>query len=211
MIKKFDTFIKESKDQSSVIDEKMSELSDLIKNSTNDTNFMYQWEDKEEMELVINFVIDESSYRFEFDIDDLFLIKIVGNKIDYTKKVSSIEDGLDMIEKDIQKITGLEESILLENNLEDDNISKICDLILSIDESKIDSNSEMPLIDILDTHLNDIDDKLRKEIIDITLFNMFDKHELIEKIGYTLSSHDLSDEEIVKAFEKAVKKIKSYE
>lgn len=211
MIKKFDTFIKESKNQSSVIDEKMSELSDLIKNSTNETDFMYQWEDEEEMELVINFVIDSSSYRFEFDIDDLFLIKIVGNKIDYTKKVSSIEDGLDMIEKDIQKITGIEESILLENNIEDDDISKICDLILSIDESKIDSNSEMPLIDILNNHLNDIDDKLRKEVIDITLFNMFDKHELIEKIGYTLSSHELSDEEIVKAFEKAVKKIKSYE
>lgn len=211
MIKKFDTFIKESKNQSSVIDEKMSELSDLIKNSTNETDFMYQWEDEEEMELVINFVIDKSSYRFEFDIDDLFLIKIIGNKIDYTKKVSSIEDGLDMIEKNIQEITGIEEAILLENNLEDDNILKICDLILSIDEGKIDSNSEMPLIDILNIHLNDIDDKLRKEIIDITLFNMFDKHELIEKIGYTLSSHDLSDEEIVKAFEKAVKKIKSYE
>ena len=210
MIKKFSHYILESKDNS-IIDAKLDELSDLLKNSSNKTDLMYQWEDEEESELIINFMIDNKSYRYEFELDDLFLIKIIENKIDYTKKVSSIDEGMDMIEKETQDIINVNEDILNED-LDKSDVEVIAELILSVDEKSIDRNdSSVPLIEILETELNNIDEKLRSEIIDLALFNMFDKNELIEKIGYTLSSYDIDDKKIVEYFKKAVKKIKSYE
>lgn len=110
MIKKFKHFILESNTDHSIIDAKIEELSDLLKNSSNKTDLMYQWEDDKETELIIDFLIDDVSYRYEFELDDLFLIKIIGNEIDYTKKTSSVDSGMDIIEKDIQKILKIEEN-----------------------------------------------------------------------------------------------------
>jgi hypothetical protein len=108
MIKKYLNFINESKDSDN-INAKMQELSDLLKNSTNGSDLMYQWEGDNDNELIVNFVIDDNPIRFEFEIDDLFMMKIVGNKIDFSKKVSSVDEGLSMIEKEIQQLIGVME------------------------------------------------------------------------------------------------------
>ena len=81
MIKKWNQFIREFVENSnSVVDAKMQELSDLINSiSDNDPNqnLIYEWENKNDHELIINFNDDNVSIRYEFDIDDLYLTKII--------------------------------------------------------------------------------------------------------------------------------------
>ncbi len=114
MIKKWDQFIKEfvnNNNGNDYIGSKMQELKDLVDGVSNGQNFIYEWESKNDHQLLVNFSTVELSIRYEFDIDDLILTKVVGEKVDFTDKVESIEEGLDMIEKDIQLILGVSESI----------------------------------------------------------------------------------------------------
>jgi hypothetical protein len=50
------------------------------------------------------------SIKYDFDIDDLLVTKTAGGTIDFQSNVESIDEGLEMIEKDIQSILGISES-----------------------------------------------------------------------------------------------------
>ena len=115
MIKKWNQFIREFVENSnSVVDAKMQEISDLINSISDndpDQNLIYEWENKNDHELIINFNDDNVSIRYEFDIDDLYLTKFAGETVDFEQPVESIDEGLDIIEKDLQMILNISEKV----------------------------------------------------------------------------------------------------
>ena len=110
MIKKYNQFIREFVENGNYIDSKMQELKDLVDNVTNGQNIIYEWENKSDHELVVSFSTDNLSIKYDFDIDDLLVTKTAGGTIDFQTNVESIDEGLEMIEKDIQSILGISES-----------------------------------------------------------------------------------------------------
>ena len=109
MIKKWNEFIREFVESTGLIDAKMQELKDLIDGMSDGQNLIYEWENKDDHQLLVNFTTGDLSLRYEFDIDDLHVTKIAGDTVDYKKDVESMEEGLDLIEKDIQSILGIDE------------------------------------------------------------------------------------------------------
>ena len=109
MIKKWNEFIREFVESTGLIDAKMQELKDLIEGMSEGQNLIYEWENKDDHQLLVNFNTGDLSLRYEFDIDDLHVTKIAGETVDYKTNVESMEEGLDLIEKDIQSILGIDE------------------------------------------------------------------------------------------------------
>ena len=110
-IRNFNDFIREFVESDSYIDAKMQEIKDLVDGVTNGNNINYEWENKSDHELIVSFSTDDLSIKYDFDIDDLYLVKTAGDKIDFQTPVESIDEGLDMIEKDIQSILGISERV----------------------------------------------------------------------------------------------------
>ena len=112
MIKKWNQFIREFVENSdSLIDVKMQELKDLVDGVSDGQNFIYEWENKDDHRLSINFSNNQVAVKYEFDIDGMTVTKIVGENVDFTEDVTSIDEALDIIEKDIQLILGISESM----------------------------------------------------------------------------------------------------
>ncbi len=110
MIKSWNQFIREFvEDSPNVIDAKMTELKDLISNVSDD-NILYEWENKNDHELVISFTVNDLSIKYDFDIDDLNLTKTSGNEVEFRTSVNDVEEGLDIIEKDVYSILGVDEA-----------------------------------------------------------------------------------------------------
>ena len=79
MIKKYTEFIREFFDGGeNILNVKMQELKELV-DSVGGQAFMYEWENKNDHELFVNFTSNELVLRYEFDIDDLMLKKIASN------------------------------------------------------------------------------------------------------------------------------------
>ncbi len=111
-IKRFEQFINENvNNPDSYLDSKMQEIKDMIGTIENGTSLIYDWENKNDHELYINFSKDDLSIRYEFDIDDLKLTKIAGGATDFQTAVDSMDAGINMIESDINSILGVNESI----------------------------------------------------------------------------------------------------
>lgn len=108
MIKKWNQFIREFIENSeNIIDLKMQSLKEIIDGVSDGQNIVYEWENKNDHQLLINFTTGELSIRYEFDIDDLIVSKIVGETIDFKENVESISEGLDIIEKDIHMVMNI--------------------------------------------------------------------------------------------------------
>jgi hypothetical protein len=106
-LKLFEEFIENS---DNIIDIKMNEIRDLIESISDEGhNLIYEWENKDNHELVINFSYDGLSVRYEFSVDNMSVTKIVNEAIDFKEVVESIDEGLDIIEKDIYMILGVSE------------------------------------------------------------------------------------------------------
>jgi hypothetical protein len=109
MIKKWNEFIREFVESENYIDAKMQELKDLVDTATDGNNIIYEWENKDDHELTVTFSTGDLSIRYDFDIDDLYVTKTAGTNVDFQTSVESIEEGLEIIEKDIQSILGISE------------------------------------------------------------------------------------------------------
>ena len=92
MIKKYNQFIREFIETTGFVDTKMQELKDLIDGVSDGENIIYEWENKEDHQLLVNFTTGELSLRYEFDIDDLNVTKIAGDTVDFKTDVESIEE-----------------------------------------------------------------------------------------------------------------------
>jgi len=106
-LKVFEEFIENS---DNVIDAKMQELKDLI-DGLSDNSIVYEWENKSDHEIIVNFTKSDLSIRYEFDIDQMYVAKFVGDETDFQDYVESIDEGLDVIEKDILGILGISERV----------------------------------------------------------------------------------------------------
>jgi hypothetical protein len=89
----------------------MQELKDLVDSVSDGQNMIYEWENKKDHQLSVSFSTGELSVKYEFDIDDLYITKTAGDVIDFQTNVESMDEGLDMIEKDIQGILGISERV----------------------------------------------------------------------------------------------------
>ena len=175
MIKKYNEFIREFVEtgSDSVLDAKMQEIKELV-DSIGGQAFMYEWENKNDHELFVNFTNNELVLRYEFDIDDLMLKKIASNVVDFETKVSSIDEGLDIIEKDIHSILGVSESFDNEDELDED-------LILSLMKDK-------GWGDLSYSRIEDFKDSDYYK-------NPFDEDEFAEQFDHYLSFDDAMDDE----------------
>jgi hypothetical protein len=177
MIKKWDQFIREFVENDSIIDVKMQELKDLVEGISSGQNFIYEWENKNDHQLLVNFSTGELSIRYEFDIDDLIITKVVGETIDFTENVESIDEGLDMIEKDIQMILGISESSEYDSSIEEHEVENVIKRIL--DFSKIgamDNSADTEgIVEDMEKALSMFDKDTIDLVIDTILFGEDDK------------------------------------
>lgn len=107
-LKLFEEFVE--KFDNDVIDAKMTELRELVDGFSDGQNLIYEWENKDDHQILINFTSDELSVRYEFDIDSMVVTKVIDDEVIFSDNVESIDEGLDIIEKDIHNILGVSEA-----------------------------------------------------------------------------------------------------
>lgn len=221
MIKKWNQFIREFVESEGYINSKMSELKDLVDSATDGNNIIYEWENKEDHELVVTFSTGDISIKYDFDIDDLYIVKTAGDNIDFQTNVNSIEAGIEIIEKDIQSILGISESYVGEWSssikIEDakgimKNVIKVSEL--SLRERLYESDD---LISELGKILKVYDSNVSEFVIDSILFCEYSKLEIenktieIIKLGdKVMSLYGTEPKQIVNAFEDSFSVIKKY-
>lgn len=107
MIKKWQEFLESAVvNPDSYLDMRMQEIKTLLDTMGNDT-LIYEWENQNDHKLFINFSANGLSVRYEFDIDDMIITKLVGDVTDFTKDVDSMESGVAFIQKDINGLLGI--------------------------------------------------------------------------------------------------------
>ncbi len=110
MIKNWSQFINENVvNPDSYIDLKMQEIKELIESVEDVGALIYEWENKNDHQLYVNFSINGLSIRYEFDIDGMNVTKTAGETLDFEEDVESIEEGVEIIEKDIHSLLGISE------------------------------------------------------------------------------------------------------
>lgn len=107
-LKLFEEFVE--KFDNDVIDAKMTELRELVDSFSDGQNLIYEWENKDDHQILINFTSDELSVRYEFDIESMVVTKVIDDEVIFSDDVESIDEGLDIIEKDIHNILGVSEA-----------------------------------------------------------------------------------------------------
>lgn len=199
MIKKWTQFIREFIENSdSIINVKLSELEDLVSNFS-DKNLMYEWENKNDHEVTINFSINGLSIQYNFDVDSLHLVKTANGKIDFQIGVDSIDEGLHMIESDIQSILGVSESYTgeLDSSIKWEETEQVMKEILRV--SDMSKEHDLDLADDLITEIEDIlkpyDSEVIEFVVDTLIFTEYpsgeskeDKMEQIIRLGDKIMS-----------------------
>lgn len=104
-LKLFEEF---TENKTSIIDAKMTELKELI--DSVDDGLLYEWENKNDHEVVINFNFSDDSIKYELKLDEMYITKVVNEEIDFQENIKSVDEGLDIIEKDIHDILGISEA-----------------------------------------------------------------------------------------------------
>lgn len=107
-IKMFLEFV--NNQSSSYVDEKLGELEELVMSFSDGKDLMYEWKNEDDHNIVITYQINGDSFKYELDIDSGFLLKTENDKIVMEEVVEDVEEGLDMIEKDIQSELGITEN-----------------------------------------------------------------------------------------------------
>ena len=54
--------------------------------------------------MVLDFVWEDVAVKYDLDVDDLFVEKTFGGKVDFKKKVDTLEDAMILIEDDLKVI-----------------------------------------------------------------------------------------------------------
>ena len=173
MIKKWNQFIREFVENDSIIDVKMQELKDLVDGMSDGQNIIYEWENKEDHQLSISFSTGELSIKYEFDIDDLMVTKTAGDTIDFDTKVESIDEGLDMIEKDIQSILGISESDQYSSSIKEHETENVIKRILNFSKIGVMDNTADAegIVEDMEKSLSSFDEETIDLVIDTILFS----------------------------------------
>lgn len=186
MIKSYKDFIREFIENSeNVIDSKLQELEDLVSNFS-DKNLLYEWQNKNDHEVIINFSLDGLSIQYNFDIDDLFLTKTADGKIDFQTGVESIDEGLDIIEKDIHLLLGVSESYhgSFDSSIKWEETKEIMKEVVRVSEvsTEYDLHESDDLVKELEMVLTNYDSEVIEFVIDSLLFTEYKtEHEISNK------------------------------
>lgn len=191
MVKRFKQFVNENvNNPDSYLDSKMQEIKDMIAGIDSSTSLIYDWENKNDHELYVNFSKDELTIRYEFDIDDLKLTKIAGGVTDFQTAVDSIDAGINMIERDINSILGVNESVFNifknKNNDKEENISIMLVILkdyLGRDKVFIEFNSLSPYSKVTNKLIKKMSSDLSIKLYEVTV-NSFDGKRLNDVIDY---------------------------
>jgi hypothetical protein len=116
-IKMFLEFV--NNQSSSYVDEKLGELEELVMSFSDGKDLMYEWKNEDDHNIIITYQINGDSFKYELDIDSGFLLKTENDKIVMEEVVEDVEEGLDMIETDIQSELGINENynFIIEKNV----------------------------------------------------------------------------------------------
>ena len=175
MIKSWNEFIREFIENSdNVIDIKMQEIKDLIDGFSDGQNIIYEWKNKSDHQLEVAFSIGDLSIKYEFDIDQLEVTKIAGDSVDFKEGVESIDEGLDIIEKDIHSILGVSESHTrdYDSSLTEEEVREVTNRIRKFAKIEVIDNTadvEGP-VEELQESLSNYDKETIDLVIDTTLF-----------------------------------------
>jgi len=83
----------------------------MVKSFTEGKDLMYHWENKNDEAIVITFQFNGVALKYDFDVDEGVLTKTSDDEIEFEEMVESEEEGLEMIEKDIQMMLGISERV----------------------------------------------------------------------------------------------------
>lgn len=186
MIKKWTDFIKEefvSRSEGDIIDIKMREIKDLVDNASDGHHILYEWESKDDHQLLINFTIDDNSIRYEFDIDDLIITKVNNGNIEFQENIQSVDEGLEIIEKDIQNILNINEGFYTgqwDSSIDQEEIDDIIGKILKCQRHfyKFTEEDNLLKINKVGKILNPYDKKVSDFVIDTLFYNLNSPNDL---------------------------------
>lgn len=119
-----------------LVNVKMDELKELIESHSEGHHIVYEWKNENDHELVINFIYDDLAIQYEFDLQNFSLFKVVDDQVEFEELVDSIDEGLDIIEKDVYNILGVNEN----KNKNMKNILKFEEFILERKNTPNDEN-----------------------------------------------------------------------
>lgn len=224
MIKNWSQFIKEFVNESGndIIEVKMHEIKDLIDNASNGHNIMYEWESKNDHQLLINFTIDDNSIRYEFDIDDLILTKIYNGSIEFQENLDTVDEGLEIIEKDIQNILGINERFYIrqsEYSIKKDDIDSIINKIYRFQLYFNNFFEEDLLLKVnkLEKILLPYDKIISNFVIDTLLYSLnkpdtFEdlSQEIIELDDYIMNKYRTEPNMVINAFDDCLSYLESF-
>lgn len=112
-IKKFYEFVQgDGFVASDYVEARLSEIRDLVSKRVQG-EFVYTWKTEDDHHVVLTFVWDEVSVKYDFDVDDLFVEKTSGEIVDFKKKVDSLQHAMELIEQDLMLMMpeGVEERV----------------------------------------------------------------------------------------------------
>ncbi len=173
MIKRWNEFIREFIENSdNLIDIKMQELKDLIEGVSDGQNIIYEWQNKDDHQLDVSFTVNDLSIKYEFDIDQLEITKVANDVVDFKEVVESIDEGLDMIEKDIHSILGISESGEYSSSIKESEVENIIERILSFSKIGVMDNSADTegIVEDMEKALSSYDKETIDLVIDTILF-----------------------------------------
>ena len=180
----FEKFLEFVEFKSSYIDAKLEELEELVKSFTEGKDLMYEWKNKDDHQVVITYQLNGDATKFEMDLDSGLVIKTHNDKIVLEEEIEYEEEGLDIIEKEIQKDLNISEnySPQWDSSIEKDEANRIIYQCQQI-QNKLDFNDEtrlQELIELCENRLKNYD----KIVIDF----------VIDRIFFDDASDEFSDE-----------------
>jgi hypothetical protein len=167
---KFLEFVQED----SYIDAKLEELEDLVSSFTEGKDLMYEWENKNDHQVIITYQVNGDSTKFEMDLDSNSIVKTQNDKVVLQEEIDSVESALDMIEKEIQSDLGIYEgySPQWDSSIEEDEANRIVYQMKKF-QSNYNPSDQMDeqLVEVLKRQLRHYDEINMDFVIDALLFD----------------------------------------
>ena len=115
-IRKFFEFVQNSTESTSFINSKLEELEDMVVGFSEGRNLMYEWKNKNDHNIIITYQVNGLSTKFELDLVENTLRKAEDGETVMKKNIDSVDNGLALIEKEIQKDLRIYESYQKESD-----------------------------------------------------------------------------------------------
>lgn len=109
MIKSWLEFIKDNIELGSSLEYKMEEINRVISDASNGENISYNWQNKDNNRLIINFIFKENPIGYDLNFINKELKKFLNNEEIFSITVKSENEGIEIIKRDILSLINLNE------------------------------------------------------------------------------------------------------